>query len=172
MVEAVSKVRGRLILSFATLPLGLAAEILIFAVLASYASRLLGGRMDIGETIRLLSLAKLIPFLGFLVGVIFLYYRGLDLIGDLVDTEMGIGLNLFAPYSRIRISETLHLFLRRFDLFALWYLILAGKGVALANRISPIRAFIIIGALYYLGVWVEFAWGRYGWLVLKVFFFV
>ena len=170
LVEAVSKVKGRLILGFLTTSLAIGGRILILGILVSTCVRFLGGRTNIDGTIRLLSYAALIPFLGFLVGLLFLFYRGFDLVADLADLKMGISLNLFAPYSRSRISEIAHLFLRRFDLFAIWYLILAGKGVALANRISLIKAFIIIGVLYYLGVWVEFAWERYGWLILKVLF--
>lgn len=171
LVEATSKSRGRLFLGFITSPLAIGAEVFISAVLAASFGRLLGGKVDIWGTVRLLGFARLIPSLGFLVGISFLLYRGLGLIGDLKDLEMGIGLNLFSPYSQIKISETSYLFLRRFDLFAIWYLVLAARGTAIANRVPLLRAFIIVGLLYYLSVWGEFLWDRYGWLVLKVLFF-
>jgi hypothetical protein len=171
LVEATSKVKGRLFLGFIISPLAIGAEVFISAVLAASFGRLLGGRIDVGGTMRLLSFARLIPSLGFLVGMAFLLYRGLGLIGDLKDVEMGIGLNLFSPYSQIKTSETTYLFLRRFDLFAIWHLIIAAKGTAIANRINLLRAFIVVGLLYYLSVWGEFLWSRYGWLVLKVLFF-
>ena len=171
LVEATSKAKGRLFLGFITSPLAIGAEVFISAVLAASFGRLLGGKVDIWGTVRLLGFARLIPSLGFLVGISFLLYRGLGLIGDLKDLELGIGLNLFSTYSQIKISETSYLFLRRFDLFAIWYLVIAARGTAIANRVPLLRAFIIVGLLYYLSVWGEFLWDRYGWLVLKVLFF-